>query len=1020
MPFTNLSDRLLTSDGILDKLIAVKRETALLPPEKVNTIIEKKLETIRNNLKSIFFETLTNQEIQEVLSSPNSRFKPNYMALHLALSTLFSDQTIDEMIEHISHSTEADWAPKLNALNHYYQLCNQEYEYFTNPEKEDALFELFESLVIACQKVTVLIEKNNTSLDIMAFDYAYTLMALLVDEDKPIPNLRSLGPKIMSLLTPKDRSLEPTDKPFHDNLLDLKLPSIDHDREGWIKLIEKEGARVLRYFSNAIRIQEHTHKHLAPKTWQEAQQMNQLCLYARADEDPAFTKLCYENDVEEHIFNACLDYIGSPTVWPKKTSDSIPSVTIEDTTNDYVWTKLPINDKRALILGAMTHSCQSIGDHSERCVKDAVNLNTSGLYVLLKRKKGTTGTYLTDEGLINDEAFQVIGQSYVWLSKAENLCLDSIECLIKPKIPDEQLSDILTTFSEKILLENPSIKRVTLGMGGKTPEHLYPNHTTLPEVVREGFIYGDAYQQYLIAQQPSRLSEASRIAIENEYVYPARDVLLYLCEHITDTTNIVQQLKDLFSANPSQKDMLCPRFLFDLLRFTPSPTWIDLQPVNWSALSEEYSLGRMVSQATSLEQMVQILERVQPEERIAVAKARTDLFYNQNHQPILFQQLLNLIPEGSRLKLIECDRNDSFSFIFHLSPEQIKQLIESLPEEDRLAALLEKNDYDYTLFYTQSRFPDMLEWMLDKLPERQRLDAVKKFGGVLKMVANRPELIPMIVTLYPQEERLLAVSQKDIFGNSLLKEAITNATSFKWLLALYPTAKERFAAVKEKGESGVTLLEKAISYHEVLRSVLELYPIQDLIEALQTVGSKGLDLLWLACTHLASLQVILEFVPIEIFIVSPSRLGQYETTLHAMAASSRHHSFKLFLEHIPEEQRLSVLQTKLTSGATILDETSKNMTSLQIALDSLSTPNLMTLIQYQEKPWMSDQIGLLKQVLVRKYTHQNCPEGILTNLKHAGTIKQLQVALTKIILERFKSAAQIGDEASPQGPSLGK
>lgn len=111
MPLTNLSDRLLTSEGILDKLIAVKGETALLPPEKVNDIVKKKLETIRNVLKSIFFETLTKEEIQEVLSSPNSRFKPKYMALHLALSTLFSDQTIDEMIAHLSQSREADWAP---------------------------------------------------------------------------------------------------------------------------------------------------------------------------------------------------------------------------------------------------------------------------------------------------------------------------------------------------------------------------------------------------------------------------------------------------------------------------------------------------------------------------------------------------------------------------------------------------------------------------------------------------------------------------------------------------------------------------------------------------------------------------------------------------------------------------------------------------------------------------------------------------------------------------------------------
>ena len=83
-------------------------------------------------------------------------------------------------------------------------------------------------------------------------------MAILVDENNPLPSFNDLSKKIKNLLTPKDKAQEINAKPFHDALLDLKLPDKAHDRAGWMSLINKEGAKILPFFAMAIKLEEKT------------------------------------------------------------------------------------------------------------------------------------------------------------------------------------------------------------------------------------------------------------------------------------------------------------------------------------------------------------------------------------------------------------------------------------------------------------------------------------------------------------------------------------------------------------------------------------------------------------------------------------------------------------------------------------------------------------------------------------------------------------------------------------------
>jgi hypothetical protein len=214
-------------------------------------------------------------------------------------------------------------------------------------------------------------------------------------------------------------------RPYHEALLThLTLPHASdiQDRAGWIGLIQKYGVKAFPAFAAAKKI-EAKNFNKAPKDIDQAKSLLAMCSYTRFNEDTDFAVICNKYQITESTFDRCLDYMKSG--WPKKTGDNIPSVTIQQ--ENFTWSKLPVDDKRALIIGQITDCCQSIGGDSEQCVKDYVSLPNNGLYILKDKNK-------------------IIGQAYVWLSKAGNLCMDSVECLTN-SIFNDKLKNLLNEFA---------------------------------------------------------------------------------------------------------------------------------------------------------------------------------------------------------------------------------------------------------------------------------------------------------------------------------------------------------------------------------------------------------------------------------------------------------------------------------------------------------------------------------------------------------------------------------------------
>jgi|GEM_PF-4113566 len=479
-----LNNRSLSQDNIVSDF---KNKVVDAGPPK-NPKAPSALRIFQRKLQSIYFGVTDPLEALE----NESRFDA-YPGLKAMLYKIFNLKDGDDLSQAFSQlkQVEPEWAAP--DLDKHWQRLDSEYGYFTG-FNDRALKDLYRQLVQSTRKMAVLFEENNNPEDTVAYENAYKLMALFVDSDKPIKlneQFNEVSKRTYKLFHQSDVQFE---KPFHDVLLvKLALPFATsfQDKSGWRNLIDSIGMQAFPFFAMADKMEakaaEADGQPLAPQNRREAERIFVKLKYARGDEDPEFAALCHASKVDEKTFNKCLDYMREIPGWPKKNEDNLPDIEVhgEGDAAGYRIVKLPINDKRALILGKITDCCQSIDGHSELCVKDGVSLTDNGFYVILKEdKKGNT---------------KIIGQSYAWRSKSGSLCLDSVECL-KDSISNDALKALLTGFSQQILSDDPDMKMITIGRGGKTPKDVFADAFS-PEVMSQGMLYGDALSQYLIMGQ---------------------------------------------------------------------------------------------------------------------------------------------------------------------------------------------------------------------------------------------------------------------------------------------------------------------------------------------------------------------------------------------------------------------------------------------------------------------------------------------------------------------------------------
>ena len=898
MPYATLDDRLLRAEGILANLQQIKRELLVLqerPAElDIQVILIRKLTTTRRVLSSIFFDGIAEAEIQKLLSFHVPIFFRDYPLLGEALSIIFlntpsNSDDLNSMITSleaaIGTGAKTDWCPTEARLGAKYDALNTLHRYFPDRLKEGpAIGGLFKELVVACRKVCVLIEKNNTADDGMAYDYAYKLMALLIDVGHKPPSLESLSEDIHKLLT----SLESKEKPFHNCLLDLRLPRADalRDKAGWVSFVKKFDGRALRFFSSAIKIEEMSDGH-APLTLEQAAEALAKARYKRHLVDTEWTQLCSRYNVPESTFNAGLDYIVKTPGWPKKEKDSIPELEVDIEHEGYIWTKLSASDKRGLILGKITNCCQSIDGHSLQCVDDAMRLGTNALYVLLKRTGKAHAAHKKTDGSINDDDYQIIGQSYVWKSKNGNLCLDSVECLtgrvrpaVTPEGQEEQqqkvkgladLREILHRFGQQILAFDTSIKRVTLGTGGNTPRGLF-DEVMIPEAISQGHFYGDAERQYLIARK-SPLTEAEELDLSALCASCVREpgefyeCMRYLSEQMGDTRDFTNGLSRLIQTYPGFPDLFTIEALHRLLHFTSAPTFNDLVPIDFTSLESMpeggiSSTGHLMWQANTPEKIIKALPCMPPEDRLVAVMedrdGRTVLHHSTENAESLAVIFKLLSKDEAMAALRDQDRRDQTSnrhpILRHAAryPKSLQLLLGFYSEDEALAAMMQSDPEGNTVLHHVAEHPDSLEVVLPIYPEEQRLAALsKKNGGymsVLRIAISNSASLKVILSHLPDVARLAVL-------HDVLYHSLKDPESLKCLLNHY-TQDQVLAAMEQVFGRDTTVLHHVAECPDSLKIVLSLYPEEQRLAALSKKNSKDETVLSQAVKNPESLRLI--------------------------------------------------------------------------------------------------------------------------------------------------------------------
>ncbi|KTC96219.1 Ankyrin repeats (3 copies) [Legionella feeleii] len=178
--------------------------------------------------------------------------------------------------------------------------------------------------------------------------------------------------------------------------------------------------------------------------------------------------------------------------------------------------------------------------------------------------------------------------------------------------------------------------------------------------------------------------------------------------------------------------------------------------------------------------------------------------------------------------------------------ELAKFILTSLPPEQRVARLTEKDEVENTLLHAVAKLPEILTIALTLLPESERLAIINGKGSkgksVLQLAAKNPDALKAILMSLPESDRLAAVNEKNGNGDSTLHLAAKNPDALKTILMSLPES-DRLAAVNEKNSNGDSTLHLAAKNPKALETILTALPAIQRWDAVNEENGKHINLL---------------------------------------------------------------------------------------------------------------------------------------------------------------------------------
>ena len=311
-----------------------------------------------------------------------------------------------------------------------------------------------------------------------AFGMAYEASLLFSSEEQLVQYLKKWG--------------QPVKKPLHDLLYHITTPETGRDSvdfKAW-------GDAILRHGPNMAKLIKFADKLSRPLqgrdgAWSLSRTRAEIgkFAYSGAAQNPSLAALCFTHQMTEKEFNEALAIVQAKK--DKNSPSNLPAVSIDG--NNFglpgaSFRKLGDGDLRGLVLGELTDCCQSLGKAGEACAKHGFSSENGGFYVVALRA--------------GEKEEEIIGQSWAWRGKQNELVLDSLETL-GTRVSEGQWSRLLTAFSKELADNAKDITALHLGKGGNTPERLPFDKAASPAVPKDYSGYRDSKQQLEIWRRAS-------------------------------------------------------------------------------------------------------------------------------------------------------------------------------------------------------------------------------------------------------------------------------------------------------------------------------------------------------------------------------------------------------------------------------------------------------------------------------------------------------------------------------------
>ena len=240
----------------------------------------------------------------------------------------------------------------------------------------------------------------------------------------------------------------------------------------------------------------------------------------------------------------------------------------------------------------------------------------------------------------------------------------------------------------------------------------------------------------------------------------------------------------------------------------------------------------------SLNIMLQLIPKKHRLNMMLIASKSANSVLRLNaHKPELVITLLSLLPKRQRLKAMQDQAYAGDSLLHDFierepSLETVKRMMELLPEDQRLEAVRTINSRRETVLQKASENPKYLLFLLECIPEAQRVMA--------------------LCTLYPDGSTLFYRYFEQVLQTRKLHH-------FDAILAMIPL--EQRSKICILNRSGITILHKAASNPYVLKIILEWIPESERYTLITKMNSDSKSPLSEAMKSTKSMEVIYDLVP---------------------------------------------------------------------------------------------------------------------------------------------------------------